>query len=75
MTTTPDRPVAKGQLQALGIGCRRLGLDDREEIMAYVWLIVGRDIESRKELTAWEASLVLDAIEEQERFRARRRSA
>jgi hypothetical protein len=67
--------ATRGQLRDMGMAFRRLGLNDRDEIMAYVWLIVGRDIESRKELTAREASLVLDAIEEQERFWARRRPA
>jgi hypothetical protein len=54
---------------------RRLGLNEREAIVACIWFIVQRGVKSRKELTAREVSLVLDAIEEHERFQARRRSA
>jgi hypothetical protein len=67
--------ATRGQLRDMGMAFRRLGLDEREAIVACIWFIVQRGVESRKELTAREASAVLDGLEDWERARAIRRSA
>jgi hypothetical protein len=67
--------ATRGQLRDMGMAFRRLGLDARESIVACIWFIVRRSVESRKELTAKEASAVLDGLEGWEKVRARRRSA
>lgn len=66
--------ATRGQLRDMGMAFRRLGLDERERIVEYVWLLVRREVASRKELSAREASAVLDGLEELERLRARRRT-
>jgi hypothetical protein len=43
--------------------CRELQLVDRDEALAYVAGVIGREIKSRKELTLDEARRLIDHME------------
>jgi len=58
----PD-PVSESQLKKIAVMFRELGIDDRDDRLAYVQGIVQREIESSKELTKREAMAVIDAQE------------
>lgn len=55
--------VTRGQLRDLGIGLHRFGLSNRDRCIGFCSCVVGRPLASRKELSAREASLVLDHLE------------
>jgi hypothetical protein len=59
-----DEPITAAQMKALHTAFATLGYatDDRDSKLAYARDVVGRDIDSSKELTKAEASKVLDAI-------------
>lgn len=58
-------PATKGQLTSLAIRCAEFGITDRERAIGYCSCVVGRSLNSRKELTTREASLCLDVLEDQ----------
>jgi hypothetical protein len=67
-TTTErlDAILSDAQLKALNAGLTGLGIKDREVKLATVSQIIDREIESSKDLTRAEASLVLDWIKHEE---------
>lgn len=59
----PDRPAPCGTLRSLAIACGALGLN-RDASIGFATAVAGRRVKSRKQLTAREASAVLDRLEE-----------
>jgi hypothetical protein len=55
-------PVSEAQLKALHSALSFRGIDDRDERLAYVIGVIGRDVVSSKDLTMSEASTVLDHL-------------
>lgn len=55
--------VTEAQLKKLGTAFTSAGIADRDERLAYVAGVIGRDVTSSKELSKDEASRVIDAIE------------
>ena len=60
-----DQPdgITSSQLKKMGAAMRERGLTEREDALAYVESIIGREIASRNDLTKAEASDVIDALE------------
>jgi hypothetical protein len=58
--------IADAQLKALGAGLARLGITDRDAMLATVAQVIDREIKSSKELTQAEANTVLDWIKHEE---------
>lgn len=58
-----NRPATRGQLRSVAILLGRFGLPARDRALGYCAAVVGRPVESRKDLTRLEASNVLDALE------------
>jgi hypothetical protein len=58
-----DQPISPGTLRSLVIRFGEFGLTDRAACLGFCAAVLGRVIESRKELTAREASAVLDCLE------------
>lgn len=58
----PPRPVSKAQLMMLHALLGRAGLDERADRLDYVSTTLGRPVESSSDLTAAEASRVIDAL-------------
>lgn len=60
-----DEPprVTKAQLQKIGAGMRELGITVRADALVYVNDVIGRQVESRNDLTKHEASLVIESLE------------
>jgi hypothetical protein len=67
---TTDQPITRSQLTALWAGMGGLGYTDADEARRLVGEWAGRVIESSTDLTAAEASTVLDKIAELEKQRA-----
>lgn len=72
-TPTPAPPVddpppadpngaTDAQLRKMGVGFRAAGITDRDDRLMYVKQIIGREVQSSKELSKREASLVIDAL-------------
>lgn len=61
-TEPPHEDVTAAQMKMLGALLRTAGVEGREDALAYVGTVVGRDITSRNELTKAEASQVIDAL-------------
>lgn len=59
---TPD-PITAPQLKKMGALMREAGLTDRASALAFVTETIGRDVESRNDLTKREAGQVIDALE------------
>lgn len=55
--------ATRGQLRDLAVALQRFGLSTRDQALGYCSAVVGRPIASRKDLTAREASAVLDRLE------------
>lgn len=56
------RTATDAQLAKLHAAARAAGMNDRDELLAYIAEQVKRDVASTKELTTREASLVIDAL-------------
>lgn len=72
VTPEPEPPVEQGvaermisqpQLKMMGALMRKHGLTDRDTALGFVGEVIGRDIESRNDLTRAEAGRVIDALE------------
>lgn len=59
----PERAITPQQLKALHAKFKDVGLTNRDEGLAWLTDVVGRDITSSKQLTAHEAGLALDELE------------
>ena len=59
------RMATDKQLQLLAIALGEMGLHDREDRLTFVGGLVGRELESSKELTAIEAKRVTDTVKQQ----------
>lgn len=57
--------VTRGQLRDIAIALHRFGLTTRDQALGYCSAVAGRPLASRKDLTAREASRVLDLLESQ----------
>lgn len=66
-----DRPATSGALRGIAIALNRFGLTNRDQCLGACSVLVGRPIASRKELTALEASRVLDHLDELARLERR----
>lgn len=64
--TIEGQPTADGitdaQIRKLGAQTKKLGLADRTEFLAFVGRVVGREVQSRADLTKTEASGVIEAL-------------
>jgi len=56
----PTGLITDDQMKKVGAQMRDLGITDRDEAIAYVGNVIGRDITSRNELTISEASRLID---------------
>ena len=63
-----DEPRADGptspQMKMMGALMREVGLSDRDAVLQYVSGVIGREVESRNDLTKPEAGKVIDALTE-----------
>ncbi|MGH9249752.1 MAG: hypothetical protein ACRD0W_09600 [Acidimicrobiales bacterium] len=64
----PSEPITEGgitshQIKKMGALMREQDLSDRDDALAYVAKVIGRQVGSRNELTKAEASAVIDALE------------
>ena len=58
----PDS-ITPAQLRKMGAAMRDHGLTERDEALAYVASIIGREVSSRNDLTKAEAGQVIDALD------------
>jgi hypothetical protein len=54
--------VTPDQIKAMGAAFSEAGMTDRDDALAYVSSVIGRDVASRNDLTRGEASEILDAL-------------
>lgn len=57
----PD-PITAAQLRKMGALMREAGLTERADALLYVHEVIGREVESRNDLTKAEASAVIDRL-------------
>jgi hypothetical protein len=57
-----DGMVSQAQVALMGIRMKERGITARDDALRFVADVVGREVESRNELTAAEASRVIDAL-------------
>jgi hypothetical protein len=57
-----DRQVSGDQLKKIGAQMRELNITDRKAALLYVKDVIGREVESRNDLTRSEASKVIEAL-------------
>jgi len=64
-TPAPDEPdgITPAQLKKMAAGMRDAGITERGHALAYVAQAIGREVESRNDLTREEASRVIEALE------------
>lgn len=60
-TPAPDG-ITPAQIKMLAATMNQAGLTDRDEALAYVASVIGRDVTSRNDLTKAEASAVIDRL-------------
>ena len=58
----PDA-ITSSQLQKIGAAMRERGITERADALDFVTAVIGREVQSRNELTKGEASKVIDALE------------
>ena len=58
-----DKPSA-AQMRMMGALMRQVGLSERDAVLQYVGGVIGREVESRNDLTGDEAGRVIDALTE-----------
>lgn len=65
----PAEPHLRTAQQAtkLAVLMRTLGMDNRDEALAYISGVIGRDLDSTKNLTVYEASQIIDHLEQAEK--------
>lgn len=63
-----QRPASSGsgispqQLSKIGVEMKKLGITERDEALGYVANVIGRQVESRNDLTKSEASTVIESL-------------
>jgi len=63
VTPDPDAiPITDAQVKMLAASMNERGITDRADALAYVTKVIGRQVDSRKELTKDEASRVIDSL-------------
>jgi hypothetical protein len=65
-----NRPVSEAQITTIGTLMSKLGITDRELALKYVADVIGRMVQSRKELTVTEASQVIESLKADEKATA-----
>lgn len=55
--------ITKAQLAKIGAGMKALGIEGRDEALGYVHTAIGRQVESRNDLTKVEASTLIEKID------------
>lgn len=61
----PERgTITDAQVKKLAVAMKAAGITDRDDALAYVMSVIGRDVGSRNELSKDEASKVIDALDE-----------
>ena len=60
-----EEGITPGQLKKMGAQMREAGLTGRDEALAYVASVIGRDVATRSDLTKVEAGKVIDALEQE----------
>lgn len=58
----PTKPASEAQVKLIGVLMSKLGMSDRGHALAFVVDVIGRQVESRNELTSPEATKVIDAL-------------
>ena len=58
----PEEPITSAQSKKMHASFNEAGITDRAERMAYVVDVIGHDVDSSKNLTKHEASLVIEAL-------------
>jgi hypothetical protein len=58
----PSKPITQAQQRALHAALRDTGRADRDLGLVYISGVIGREVESAKDLTTVEASAVIDAL-------------
>lgn len=58
-----DEAITSGQLSKIGAAMRDLAITDRADALAYVARAIGREVQSRNELTKTEAHQVIESLE------------
>ena len=62
--TEGDEPgVSPAQIKMMAALMNQLGMTDRDSALAFVADVIGREVESRNDLTKHEASKVIDALQ------------
>lgn len=56
-------PITPPQIKKMAASMNELGMTDRDMALAYVADVIGREVESRNDLTKDEASRVIDSLE------------
>lgn len=60
-----DERISRAQQQRMAILMRQVGITERDDALALVNQVIGRQVDSRKELTSVEADQVIAALEAQ----------
>lgn len=59
----PERgTITDAQVKKLAVAMKAAGITDRDDALAYVMSVIGRDVASRNELSKEEASLVIEKL-------------
>ena len=59
-----DQGITSGQLKKMGAAMRERGITERPDALDFVTAVIGREVNSRNELTRDEAGKVIDALED-----------
>lgn len=57
-----SEPITDAQVKMLAASMNKQGITDRDDALAYVAEVIGRQVDSRKDLTKDEASRVIDSL-------------
>ncbi len=70
-TDQPVPMISEAQLKMIGAAMRDLGMTNRDEALAWIHSVIGKEISSRNDLTKREASLVIDHLMKAQKDSAR----
>lgn len=62
VTPAVPEPITDAQVKMLAASMNKQGITDRADALAYVAEVIGRQVDSRKDLTKDEASRVIDSL-------------